>query len=541
LRFSVPSRQIAEQERSGIDANVSLDVDADPTGARHGLLRHRVAFPETGPLPGVPGSCVIAHPWEVLDLAAVGFASDADFDPFVRMQTAKQSTFIQRTNDSAHWPIAMQGRLNLFQRTMLRWRELYPYNAVHVVFLAGPLEVPRLQKAIDEALAVAGLTGYELDSRRRRFTFDAVEGRAEVRAELRILPAAGGTVAATAAEIERQLNAPFAGAGPMTPFRFFAIDDEPGFRLGLTYDHFIAGGDSIVVLLRAIADQYSGRNDPRQVRPSLRRYPRTYTRLFLRHARAAIRGLWHLPRATRSLRRAVRPRYADVRDARNAFTHFCIPPEQFAQIMRTAKSWGVTVNDLWLALLLHALAPLVPAERHAARRRDLAVASIINIREDIEAGAQTTFGQFLSSFRVAHPVPDGISLWELARDIHAETARVKRDRLYFQTLLALGMVGMVWRFLPTERRERFHSKSYAILAGLTLLNVTALWPGADTQAPPLQYLRGVSTGPLAPLVLAISTVGNTLIAGVSYRTAAFDRATIARLVSNLLHSVETLA
>ena len=31
----------------------------------------------------------------------------------------------------------MRGRLNLFQAAMLRWRELYPYNAVHVAELPG--------------------------------------------------------------------------------------------------------------------------------------------------------------------------------------------------------------------------------------------------------------------------------------------------------------------------------------------------------------------------------------------------------------------
>jgi len=435
----------------------------------------------------------------------------------------------------------MDGRLNLFQRTMLRWRELHPYNSVHVVFLPGPLEAPRLQQAIDRALAGSGLTGYRVDSRRRRFTFDAPGDGAVGRPELRVLPAAGGAVAATDAEIESQLNAPFARTDLEAPFRFFAIADQREFRLGLTYDHFVAGGDSIVVLLHAIADEYLGSNEPKHARPPLRRYPRTYSRLLVRHARAAVLGLSHLPRMARSLRRSVRPRYADFSDARNAFTHFRVPAEQFAQIMRSAKLWGVTVNDLWLALLLWALAPLAPTDRHAARRRDLAVASIINIREDMEADAQTTFGQFLSSFRVAHPVPDGISLKELARDIHAETATVKRDQLYLQTLLALGVVGMVWRFLSAERRERFHSKSYAILAGLSMLNVTALWPGAERQAPPLQYLRGVSTGPLAPLVLSVTTVGNSLFAGVSYRTAAFERETVARFISNLLHSVETLA
>ena len=37
----------------------------------------------------------------------------------------------------------MRGRLNLFQVAMLRWREFHPYNAVHVVELAQPLDVFR--------------------------------------------------------------------------------------------------------------------------------------------------------------------------------------------------------------------------------------------------------------------------------------------------------------------------------------------------------------------------------------------------------------
>ena len=45
---------------------------------------------------------------------------------------------------------AMKGRLNLFQASMLRWRELHPYNAVHVVRIARPLVAADLQHAIDE-------------------------------------------------------------------------------------------------------------------------------------------------------------------------------------------------------------------------------------------------------------------------------------------------------------------------------------------------------------------------------------------------------
>ena len=55
-----------------------------------------------------------------------------------------------------------------------------------------------------------------------------------------------------------------------------------------------------------------------------------------------------------------------------------------------------------------------------------------------------------------------------------------------------------------------------------MLNVDALWREGGATDPPPPYLRAVSTGPLAPVVFAVTTVGGALEAGISYRTAAFD-------------------
>src|SRR2546428_9658317 len=46
----------------------------------------------------------------------------------------------------------LRGKLNLFQATMLRWRELHPYIAVHVVRLNQPLEAGRLKRRIEDRL-----------------------------------------------------------------------------------------------------------------------------------------------------------------------------------------------------------------------------------------------------------------------------------------------------------------------------------------------------------------------------------------------------
>ncbi len=405
----------------------------------------------------------------------------------------------------------MRGKLNLFQATMLRWRELHPYNAVHVVAVGQPLDPGRLEARIASLLESAGLTGLIL-ARRGRFTYRG--GAAKI--AVAILAGGDDALHVVEQEIERQLNLPFAGNGAFLPFRFFAVDAGDTFHLGLAYDHFIAGGDSIAVLLGKLVTSY------RSVAPlpwTPRLYPRTYTSLFLRHAGAAIRGLRRLPALAASCRRSRRvPCHAGC-DARNAFVAHRIDVAEVAALVRTARDWGVTRNDLFLAMLLLAIAAAGPARSHADRRRELAVAAIVNVRAEFEADAVDTFGQFLASLRVSHPVPPGIALRELAQAIHAETARIRTEKLYLQTLLALGGVGFAWRLLRADRRPCFLAKHYPLWAGVTGLDVDALWHAPHAGEAVLGYLRAVPTGPLAPIVFAITTFDGAMHLGVSFRRA----------------------
>jgi hypothetical protein len=430
----------------------------------------------------------------------------------------------------------LKGRLNLFQASMLRWRELYPYSAVHVVRIADPLDVARLQRAIDDQLAGSGLTGLDLDVERRRYEY---KGGA-ARASLSILPAESDPSQTLTREIERQLNEPFASDGRINPFRFFALDRGQGFDLGLAYDHFVAAGDSIALLLKAIADRYR----PDTAVPVARRgpdlYPPTYRRLFLRKPVAALAGMRRMPAIATSFRRAFRPRYPRGRDPYNGFAHFRVDRSGFAAMRSAAKAWGVTLNDLLLSMLLLALVPMTEDRRGQRRRNELAVASIVNIRRDCGADASHAFGQFLSSFLVSHPVPFGVTLEQLTRDVHAETARIKRERLYLQTLVVMSVSGILWRFLSPARRARFHDKAYPVWAGLTAVNVDALWEQAGAPAPPPAYVRGVSTGPLTPLVVAATTAAGMLAIGLTFRTAAFTREEIDKIAASLLANVESL-
>ena len=55
------------------------------------------------------------------------------------------------------------GRLNAFQRVMLQWSELHPYNAAHTYRLSGPLCLQSLRQAIRDAFDHNGLGVAEID------------------------------------------------------------------------------------------------------------------------------------------------------------------------------------------------------------------------------------------------------------------------------------------------------------------------------------------------------------------------------------------
>jgi hypothetical protein len=211
-----------------------------------------------------------------------------------------------------------------------------------------------------------------------------------------------------------------------------------------------------------------------------------------------------------------------------------LDPPELAALLRAARAWGVTVNDLLLATLLRALEPFAGKRAPDERRQELAIASIVNLRRDFGYDPNITFGQFLSSLRISHPLPPGIALQQLAREIHAETARIRSRKLYLQTLLGIAASGVLWRFLSREQRAGFYAKNYPTWGAITLVNLDALWENAGGQMPAPEYLRAVSTGPLAPVVVAVTIAAGVLHAGFSYQDAAFTAADIDKIADGMV-------
>jgi hypothetical protein len=430
----------------------------------------------------------------------------------------------------------MDGRFNLFQRMMLRWRELHPYNPVHVVHVPEALDAARLRACIAERVEALGMTGLVVDKTRWRFRYEG--GPAQV--ELAVHASNGMPLAELSRAIEREFDRPFSAAAQEDPFRFLVIDEGAAFYLALAYDHFVASGDSIVRLLTGIALSYAG-GDVAAGLATVERYPATYRSVFLRHPLWAIRAILGLPRMSASARRAHRPHYSNVEDARNGFTYVRLEPPQLRALLGASKSWGVTLNDLLLASLMQALSPVAEARRREPRRTELAVASIMNIRQDFKPGTHEALSPCLAAFRVGHTVPEGIGLQQLVRDVHAVTTRVKREHRYLQSIVGLGLSALIWPFLTPSQRHRFHPKHYPVWAGVTALNINPIWSRAnDARTDRLDYLRAVPTGPLCPMVLAATTTHDVVHIGIAFRTAAFSSSTVEAIAAAFVRCIDQL-
>ena len=428
----------------------------------------------------------------------------------------------------------MRGKLNSFQKTMLQWNHLHPYNAVHVVRVTGELKVLRLTGIINDCLKQSGSTHLSLDLRRQTFDYGGGDGQLRVR----IVTAENNPRATLTAEVERQLNSAFELTGDFNPFRFFVVPETATFQLGLVYFHAVADAESIVVLLKQIITAYT-EDGVREPTEPMELYPRSHDNLLRHQPRALARRLLTLPTQARDLRRSMRTPVSDPEDMKVGLRLFALSREELRALVGTAKAWQITVNDLLLAMLLKALTPLAGDRSRAGRRNSLSLGCIVNIRKDLGVDRHRTFGLFLGSFMVTHTAPDGISLPQLAADLRDQTQAIKRHRLYLATPWELAIARRLLAFFSPALRKKFYQKNYPLWGGITNMNLNVIW-SEDGTAPTPDYFRAVSTGPVTLLVLSISTAGDHANVALSYRTAVFPTSAIEQIKSSLLATLAQL-
>ncbi len=427
----------------------------------------------------------------------------------------------------------MENRLNIFQRTVLVWNDMHPYNAVHIVKIQQPLNLPELETMINSYLEDNQLTGLEIDRRRNRYYYHGGAANLKITA----LEKAEGTTETLIREVRDQLNQPFNQGGKMTPFRFFVIDQEDSFYLGLVYFHLVAGADSIILLLKDLVNLYLKKSSDRG--RELERYPGTYRQLMPFRFHDLIGWLRTFPGQITRMRSSFRPRYADYADTENGFHFLSLQASEFFSLKKTAALWKVTINDLFLALLLMAISPLAEKRRQSRRRKNISVASIANIRKDLSVDRSRTFSIFLGYFSVSHHVPEEKTVEKLAKEINVQTGEIKKYRVYLRSILEQYLALPLLSLFSGQRQLKFYPKYYPLWAGLTNVNLKTIWDGKGDDGP-ADYIRAVSTGPVCPLVVSFTTVNEILNIGISYRTAVYSAEDIEFITGNFSKYIETM-
>ena len=416
---------------------------------------------------------------------------------------------------------------------MLQWNDLHPYNAVHVARIPEPLDPERLTKVINARLETLGLAGLALN--RDQGTYHYRGGPA--RCAINSLMSEAGAESCLASQIEHQLNTAFIPSEGFSPFRFFAVPQGDFFFLGLAYFHPVADAESIVLLMKNLADNYLGRAALSLTEP-LELYPSGYDNL-LRRPLLLARKLAALPAQVKNLRSSCRPAFRDEQNLNNGFSFFSLTPAILLALTKAAKGWEVTLNDLFLALLLKCLSPLATGRAQSPKRRKISVGCIVNLRKDLGLNSPRTFGLFLGSFVITHEVPGGISLMNLARDIRSRTLGIKRHKLYMGAAIEMAFARLMLSFFSTDRRKKLYQKHYPLWGGITNMNLNSLWE-QPTGESPIDYFRAVSTGPVTPLVLSLTTVRDCVNIGLTFRSTVFSAPQIEGIKRDFLDAVSHL-
>jgi hypothetical protein len=422
----------------------------------------------------------------------------------------------------------MRQLLNQFQKTMLQWNHLHPYNAIHGLRLPKPVDPQQLQTSIHQTLEAKRLTQCLISPNQSTINFTTNPSPTR----LTTLDTTGDSPNHFSQIIARELNTPFTHSinQPFTPFRFLLINQPSSSWLCLTYFHAVADAHAILQLLRDIVTRH---HQPNTNLPPATPPANNPESLLTHHPLSLLRALLTLPSTISTSRRCHRPKSPNPDASSNLCSAFTLPPDLLQQLRLTSRSWQVTINDLLLTALLKAVAPFTPSRLNNPKRPLLGLGVIVSLRNDLPNPESNPFGLLLGSFRVAHPTPNHLPLENLAKQIHQQTQSAKQHRSYHHTPIHLTAARLLTQTRPPRKQTGFYPKNHPLCGGITNLNLDPIWPHQD-------YFRAVSTGPATPLVLSATTANQNLQACLTSNSSVFDANALEQVKSTLQATIQEL-
>lgn len=425
------------------------------------------------------------------------------------------------------------GRLNAFQKVMLHWSELHPYNAAHVYKIAGPLRLEALTEALDEAYRFNGIGAVEIEDDGVRYHHEPDDVP-----EIPVFQGGEDPEGVLAAQLTRELNRPF-DRPRCQPLRYSVIDAGPSAHyVAATYDHWVADSIAARLVLRHVLGPYCGLSVPEN-RVPLDLYPGTYRDAFShqlggsRVAAAAARavGQWLKSGSCAHVAYTSAGQMAVQCEFRR------LGAEKVARLREFARGHGATVHDVILAALGRAMAEFLP-RRCRVQNPDLALGTIVDTRADAQADLSNSLGAFLGYY-VVRCRPDGATgLGDLTRCVAGATQPIKAGAGYLDSLVGMQVVNAIWPCLCQATKPHFMRKVFPVVAGVSNVFLRDTWINRPGTAKILDFMRVAPTGPSIPLVLTPTTFDGQMNLGVTYRATGFSRVRIDGILDAFLDQID---
>lgn len=424
--------------------------------------------------------------------------------------------------------------LNVFQRLMYQWSEMHPYNAVHACRLSGPVDLPRLECAIRKTYAHNGLGIVEVSPDGQTFHYETSD---EVCVEL----IDGGNDAETflTEHICRELNLPFPRAR-YQPLRFSVVTDGPDAHfLVVTYDHWVADSTAIRLILRHVLGRYRDLEIPENSE-TLNLYPGTYRQAFNSHLRpwslaaALARSSYNITRN----RSAAQVPYSAITQMAVGFGLYETESGTVERLRRFARTQDATIHDVILAALSRGVARCLPRRSLRNGDRQLVTGTIVDTRNDSSLDLGDSVGTFLSYYQVRCRPDDHESLASLTRSVAAITRSIKEHRRYLDSLVNMQFIDRLWPRLGAATKPRFLRRAIPMAGGVSNVRLRDRWIEQCVSGHTFDYLRAAPTGPMLPIVLTPTTVGDRMNLGVTYRLTGFSQAKFEGLMESILDDLQ---
>jgi len=417
-------------------------------------------------------------------------------------------------------------KLNLFQQTMAFWEEVHPYNAGQVVHLRGRADVALLQAAVQAACQLSGVGRLVLDREKVHYHYEPVES-----VELREIQSAGPVMETLCRVITEELNTLFPDE-PHHPVRWLVLDDpktESHFLVAI-YQHLAADSFSMRLLMRRVLNRYCHTTLPEEEEP-LQVLAPAYSRVMRHHYRRIgyLKTLLRVVQDFLRLRYVHRIRGLGNESERSRSFIFQAPEGFIGRLAAGCRSRQVTVNDAFLAALFGAIAEITSPYRRHGRRRGLALATAVDVRDEASESLSSCFGLYLGQIVIVVDKPDGADFAQLLIRTAQQMRREKAEKRFIGPQWNLLIVAVLRRWFSVKVARDQSRKAYPLSAGLSNVRLDSAWfRGAGDRI--LDYIRISPTGPALPMIFTPTTYGDRLNLSITYRESSFAEAEILKLV-----------